>query len=449
MRTTIGIRTAGAARLGAAVVGAALAATAACGDDLVPAGAAGDEVDPGPIACATAWRDRQLGTALDDRLLGMAVDARGRVVVAGFERGVTGVTNLEPDGDARGVLIGLAEDGAPAWRLELDTPATDTLDDVARAPDTGALYAIGRTTGTLAGFTNAGQVDGVVLAVDAAGAPVGRLQFGDERPQHPARLALGDHALAIAGYDDTYIPSNYVEAWEDGFVARLTRDGGAAPLALTDLRKEPNPSANRITGVAIDRGGELYVTASATGSRARAGAFVRRLAADGSARWSVRLSAVPIDVATAIAIAPTGEVIVAGATVAALGGPGLGGQDVFVAALDPATGDRLWLRQLGSDASEIPSAIAIDAGGRIYVAGQTLGGVRGAPRGGLDAFAIVLDADGAERGRWQAGTAADDVATAIAIDGCGRVVVGGYTRGELVAGSAHGGDDLFVMRAAL
>ena len=105
------------------------------------------------------------------------------------------------------------------------------VDDVARAPDTGALYAIGRTTGTLAGFTNAGQVDGVVGAfrnfelnqMDLVGRP-GRAFFPEEEG-----VPSYDELILVAHRDDLGR-----EALRRGFAVAAGRSflGGRAPKPI-------------------------------------------------------------------------------------------------------------------------------------------------------------------------------------------------------------------------
>src|SRR4029077_20687227 len=73
-------------------------------------GVAGGRPDGGAGAggalCAIPWtHDIQAGTAADDQLLGMTLDGDGNVIAVGFERGIVGVTNIEPDGDARAVVV--------------------------------------------------------------------------------------------------------------------------------------------------------------------------------------------------------------------------------------------------------------------------------------------------------------------------------------------------------
>jgi hypothetical protein len=51
---------------------------------------------------------------------------------------------------------------------------------------------------------------------------------------------------------------------------------------------------------------------------------------------------------------------------------------------------------------------------------------------------------------WQRGTTDDDSATSMAVDHCGRVLVGAYSRGPLATtGRKPAGHDMFIVRAAL
>src|SRR5262245_31696015 len=65
-------------------------------------GGAGGVPDP---RCEIAWADVQTGTAADDQILGMTLGADGNVIASGYEQGVVGVTNIEPDGDSRAVVM--------------------------------------------------------------------------------------------------------------------------------------------------------------------------------------------------------------------------------------------------------------------------------------------------------------------------------------------------------
>jgi hypothetical protein len=110
------------------------------------------------------------------------------------------------------------------------------------------------------------------------------------------------------------------------------------------------------------------------------------------------------------------------------------GQDAFVVKLDPS-GRILYATYLGGAGSEAALGIAVDARGQAYVTGITDSAdfpVRDAVQpsygGGTDAFVAVLDADGGDLiySTYIGGSGADDAAD-LALDGTGRVYVGGST----------------------
>ena len=477
----------------ATVCGAALAAASGCGDNLGGGGVApsdaglgrdsggngsgvdgapvdgpsvdgppvdGAPIDTGSVACAPVWQDFQSGTALDDQVWGMATDENNNLYVAGYEQGVNGVSsnNLDPSGDSQGVVMKIDPRGQVRWKTTLDTSDTDTVEDVAVEPGTGRIYAVGRTYGAFDGFVNGGQFDMFLAALDADGKTTTIFQTGDERPQHPARLNLGpNNVLAVAGYDDTYIPSNFVMSRDDGFIASFDRsaipNGNFTTNFVQYVPLSPN-ILNRITGVAVERdgSGSMYVTSLITGG-AQVGIYVKKLNSNGTTAWSHPISRFSVDAANAVALSPSGDLYVTGATFATLGATSFGQQDAYVLKMDKATGNVIWAAQAGGPDSDYPTALAFDDGGNIYIAGQTLGIV--APgntnQGSIDAFAMKFDPSGTLVSTWQKGTADDEIVTSMAVDHCGNVFVGGHSKGAVVDSSkpTAGGYDMFILRAAL
>jgi hypothetical protein len=428
------------------------------GNDAAPDAAAPDagspDAAPAP-ACDLAWHDLQIGTELDDQAWGLATDRDLNLYVAGFEHGVTGVTNIEPDGDSRGVVIKLDPTGTQQWKAVLDTAATDTVEGVAIEAATGTVYAVGRTSGAFDGFVNQGQFDAFLAAVDPHGQATRVLQVGDERPQHPTRLDLGaDRRIAVAGYDDTFVEGNAVEALEDGFVASFQR-GATLHDGFTEdfLQKVPTTAQNRATDVVLDRdgSGSMYVTSMVTSGRTGFGVFVKKLSRDGTTLWSTRISNITADAANAVALSPSNELFVTGATFQTLGPRSFGQQDAYVLKVDKATGSILWAAQAGSRDSDYPTAMAFDGAGNIYIAGHTFFADPDDPTlGNLDPFAMKFDPTGALLSTWRGGTEQDEFVTSMAVDGCGHAYVGGYTKGSMVKGGAGnaGGWDMFVVRPA-
>jgi len=433
---------------------------AAGGDvDAAVADAADDApADTSSDVCDPAWNDVQIGTDLDDQIWGLTADANQNIYAAAYEHGRTGptnMTNLEPEGDSRGVVIKFDRKGAVQWKTVLDTAGADTVEDVVLEPGTGRLYVVGRTFGEFTGFTNKGQFDTFLATLEPTGQVTNIFQSGDDRPAHPVHLNLGpNRSVLVAGYDDTFVVGTAVIARETGFIASYERgEIPDAPYIQNYVQKAPfSPNlANRITGVAVDGdgSGSMYVTSSVTGGILR-GIHIKKLNSDGSEVWTHRISPVSADVATA-AMSPTNELIVAGATSVMLGSQIFGLQDAFVLKMDKATGDVVWAAQAGGLDSDYPTSLAFDPAGNIYIAGETFGSVVQdvANQGGLDAFAMKFDPNGALLASWQKGTADDEVVTSVAVDHCGKVLVGGYSKGVLVGSSTAGGYDMFLLRAAL
>src|SRR4051812_43439654 len=429
----------------------------------------GDPGDPGhpgtgsggPAACDAVWHDFQHGTELDDQLWGMTIDDHDNVYIVGYEHGLGYVTNIEPDGDSHGMITKLDPTGAVQWSTSIDSNGTDVIEDITIEPRTGRLFAVGRTSGSFPGFTNQGQIDELVIALDGNGQVQQLVEQGDELPQHPTRLAMGvDHDLVVAGYNDTFVEGNAVLAQEDGFVQRLSvqdgsGQGGGAGIEFQQsfLQIVPVTLMNRVTGVAVETDGSraMYVTGFITGGRS-VGTYVKKLAADGTQLWNTPITRISIDNVTGVGLSPAGKLFITGATFATLGRQRFGQQDAFVMNIDKDTGAILWAAQAGSTDSAVPFGLGFDADNTIYVAGITTGSlVDGAPsHGGIDVFAMKLGPRGAMLGSWPSGPAADDITTTMAVDHCGRLLIGGFSQGAMVSDgpAPAGGDDVFVVRAS-
>jgi len=416
-------------------------------------------------ACAQPWvGDIQIATALDDEVTAVTAAAGGGFYVTGYERGDDNSTDVIPAGDARAVIARYDGQGLLIWKSVVDTSQADTAEDVQVDPATGNLIVVGRTSGALAGFQNAGQMDMYVSVFDSGGDPLGAIQIGDERPQHPVRLGLGpNNKILVAGYDDIFIPSNYVAALSHGFLAELTI--GSAPTfapsedfwhrsAFFDSPPPPPNNEDFTTGVAVAAAGDgtMYVSSTVDGRVDVRGMFLTKLDASGQTIWSTRLSGDAGDFLAAVGLSPNGDLFVAGAASAHVAGVEVGQQDAFVAKIDKTTGAVLWAALPGTPESDYPTAMTFDPAGNIYLTGQTLGTIAGGAsnQGGVDIFAVKIGPSGGILSSWERGSAGDDFPAGIAVDACGHVFVGGFTTGALIAGQPNkGGRDGFVVKADL
>ncbi len=233
--------------------------------------------------------------------------------------------------------------------------------------------------------------------------------------------------------------------------------------------------------IATDAAGSAYVAgytdsadfplagALQTAIKGSADAFVAKLSADGSALvYCTYLGGSYDDRAFGIAVDAPGNAyltgwtystnfpVTSGARQRALGG----GRDAFVAKLNAAGSALVYSTYLGGSGNDSGNALAVDALGNAYVAGDTYstnlpvsGGVQSANAGRQDAFAAKLNAAGSAL-VWSSylGGTGDDTATALAIDASGNAYLAGATSSTnfptaspLQAANA-GGSDAFVAK---
>lgn len=440
--------------LGLALVGSA--ATTGCSEPQPCAGAScapdsgtlDGSLDGGPEPgrCdADPFVDRQLGGALGDEVRGIAFLGEALVAV-GYEGGVGGVSSFEPGGDATGFVSFRDATGAETRRVDFATSGTDTVEALTLGPEPGQLTVVGRTSGSLGG-PNAGQMDTFLAILDASGSVATLAQGGNERPQHPMALGWRDHTLFVAGYDDTYVPTNYVEAWEDGTIERWTLANGA--LARDFAFAFGSGASDFLYGLAVPPTADapIYVAGVLVSGTER-GPFVRSTSpVDGSELWRGRVGTNGFDNAAAVLFDADGNLLVAGSSFHAFGAP-VGQQDAFLLRIDATTGALLASTSDGSVESDWVTAAVRDADGNVYVAGETIGAVVGEPpaAGEADMFVLRFDRDFALTGRWQSHRAGDESLSGVALDPCGRVVVSGYVEGTYVSGQAKGGRDGVIAR---
>jgi hypothetical protein len=163
--------------------------------------------------------------------------------------------------------------------------------------------------------------------------------------------------------------------------------------------------------------------------------FVTMHDGEGTLRWARQLGSAAHDRATALAADPAGNVYVTGYTWGSLvpGVPNRGGTDIFVAKYD-ARGERLWVRQLGTEMDDFATGVAVRRNGQdgLVVAGYSLGRFDGAPNTGTyDVVVVKFDQAGNEYWRQQFGTSKSDVALGVALGDNEDIYIAGHTQGSL------------------
>jgi hypothetical protein len=227
--------------------------------------------------------------------------------------------------------------------------------------------------------------------------------------------------------------------------------------------------------VAVDAAGNVLLTGYFLGTVDFGGgpvtsygtqdAFVLKLDSTGAYTW-VRHYGAPDDLAplgAGIAASPTGDVLVTGTFSGSIDtGSGVissaGGNDVFVALLDGASGSTTWFKRYGDASTQSSQGIAATLGGGALVTGGfkstiDFGGGPVSAIGAWDTFLADLGSNGSQA--WSmhfgAGNPTDTTnGSGVAVDVSGNVVVTGSFAGAVNFGDAPlasmGGHDVFLAK---
>ncbi|MCH8270364.1 MAG: SBBP repeat-containing protein, partial [Planctomycetes bacterium] len=250
----------------------------------------------------------------------------------------------------------------------------------------------------------------------------------------------------VAGETNGSLGGPFAGGLRDAFLARYDADGNRLWIRQFGTTQSDGASA-----LAPDDAGGMFVGGWTAGNlggphSGLADAFVARYDADGNQIWITQFGTGSDDPVWALAPDGAGGVMVAGHTRGSLGGPNAGIEDAFLARYDVA-GNRLWIRQFGTNRQDRARALAPDGAGGVFVAGETNGSLGGPFAGGLrDAFLARYDADGNRLWIRQFGNDGTEWASALAPDGVGGVMVAGLTNGSLVGGPPAPLGDAFLAR---
>lgn len=256
------------------------------------------------------------------------------------------------------------------------------------------------------------------------------MQQGAEMSDERA-LALapgpGD-TLFVAGPQEVLNPGNDV-AYLGSFLTRLDLAGEVVG-GLSFPSTPPFSYPVEVRSVAADPAGNAYAVGWTAGPLDEVyfgdgDAFLFRYGADQEVDFVEVIGGPEHESADAVAVAPDGDVIVAGRTSGDLGGGGLVGQyDIWAARYRP-DGTREWLRQYGTTATDEVEAVAVGADGSVYLAAVTTGAWPGEDSGpGMHLLLLQLSADGEEQSAVQyTGEYETVVPRGLALDPVGNVYV--------------------------
>jgi hypothetical protein len=311
--------------------------------------------------------------------------------------------------------------GHVSWIRDI---AVGGLDCPAMAGDETGLYVSINVIGRLDGVSGAGGWDAYVRKLDYDGNELWTRAFSTPDSEVGWSIAATGDGVVLGGYvfgEPVYEPDAFLKSYDAGGNLRWTRF----------VRTEQDEA---VTQLAAGPSG-IYAGVTYLGHTE---ATVVRFGLDGTVGWTWSLGTIPAE--TGGMVVDGDRLIVAGTTSVLLpdGVDPSGPRTVFLASVDAATGEPVWLRQFGgTDLGAHAEDVTAGPEG-LYVAGYTPGSLpRFKNRGHDDAFVRAYGVNGHRRWTRQFGTHREDIAYGVTADATG-VVTMGTTSGNLGSGRVEG-----------
>lgn len=278
-----------------------------------------------------------------------------------------------------------------------------------------------------------------------------RIHLGVMSPNGPA----GGMALSLSSGPYFTMHSDFWNTWQQPRLDQLVTECLNADIRCRAVKPAPEPEWTHQFGTrrydlvaALDPLPGGVVAAGTTtfelpgqDYHRKTDAFVRTLDRRGNERWTRQFGTVGVDRVRAVVADRTG-IYVAGSTDRALKGQrNRGAVDAFVRAYD-LRGNEMWTVQFGTAGDDEAFAIALDGQG-LYVAGSTGGRLAGRSAGGLDGFVRKIRRSGDVVWTRQFGSRGSQQVTTVEVAE-GRVALAGTTDGTLGGATSQGGLDGFV-----
>jgi hypothetical protein len=161
---------------------------------------------------------RQFGSAMDDYAVGAAVAPGGDVFVVGTTQGA--FPHQKSAGDSDAYIATFSADGGDRWARQFGTRGADDAEAIV-FDAAGHPFVAGRAGGALAGQPWAGQADGFLMATGPTGDTIWTRQFGGPADDYVAGLAVGKGGLYAVGGTTGALAGQTTAGERDAFVLNV------------------------------------------------------------------------------------------------------------------------------------------------------------------------------------------------------------------------------------
>ncbi len=289
-------------------------------------------------------------------VLAVATLDKCNIVIAGYE-GSTSVGQVE--GNSRGFVrrVQLADSGVQSvWHYVVDTNGSDAINTLSL--NGNELRFTGYVSGALPGQASAGKKDVVVGRLSLDGDTLAVAQLGNERPNTPLRwLSAASGEQLLVGNDEVHVPTNFVERWEDPWIAGIT---AAVDTFTLDWLNNLDSAEGDHFGAAVLADYTLVLGLN-SGGGASAGISLQGRNLTGDLHWYQHISASPYDAIADIQLQADGTLLALGSTYLSLDGSAQGNADYFLLQVEPGTGLVTGINQFGSSRLDWAKVLLIDS----------------------------------------------------------------------------------------
>jgi len=252
------------------------------------------------------------------------------------------------------------------WEMALSTAGSDGMEGISVTDD--GILAWGQSSGQVFGHPITGKMDAVVYKLSPGGEVIFGDQFGTACPDTLQHFYYLDDSTAFiaVGNHEVCVQSNYVESWEDPFIATGYFDpSGITSLAISD----ENSVAQDIATVSFfDKADNAAYIGTSVFSEAERGIWLRKIDSAGNLQWQRQLTNVPYDIIASVKRLENGALRLIGTTASPdIGETFFGGPDIFVMIVDPENGDIQSVRRFGTANGDWVTAVAESSNGALFV----------------------------------------------------------------------------------
>jgi hypothetical protein len=418
------------------------------------AGSATDKVTSVAVDCVTRWvGTKQLGgVGAESFGQSVAVDTRGNVYVAGDTSGWLDGNNLAGSSDTFFTKYNIS--GVKQYTQQMGVSGADTIGRAVATDTSGNVYMAGYTSGKVDLDPKVGNVDFFVAKYSSSGVKQYTRQLGALGADTVGLSVATDTSgnVYVAGYTSGNLGINLLAGNMDFFVTKYDSNG------VWQYTRQLGVSGADTVGYSVttDSSGNVYVAGytmggldgnTSMGTVGFADFFVTKYDSQGVKQSTWQMGVAGADTtARSVTVDTSGNVYVAGDTTGNLSGLGLNGNTDYFVTKYNSSGVPQFTWQMGvAAATTVGRSVVVDAGGNVYVAGETTGTLyNDTLTGTKDFFLVKYNSSGVIHFLHQMGVAAQDtVGRSAALDASGNVYVAGDTFGGLDGNALTAGTGYF------